>query len=302
MNQEHKNIDFNNLLDSPKAYDLSVGDWWTKRCMDDDHQEAYNIIAKEAYDYFVKNNLNMPKFIVDYACGNGIFIKHLLNYFPTSNIVGIDGSKNLLNSVKEIIPSEFSCKELSADKAFDEDGPQIRLISSYLPNFDIPKYKADLAFLCFPNLIASEEQLDVFNNNGYGDSQDVEVAEMLSRFREMDPEDEVCQNDPKELFDDLLTARVFSRNLRHLLKESGVLLRIDYANAIRQELSDLTQWRSEFSECALKKDIKGHKSKLFFSLKHSSYHLSNVILDVYHQTGDETDKDGGFAINIYKAK
>jgi len=76
----------------------------------------------------------------------------------------------------------------------------------------------------------------------------------------MDPEDEVAVIKPADLYESLMTDRVISRNLRHLLKPKGICFKVDYANAHRGELSQLTQDRSLFTEGALERPIKDLKS------------------------------------------
>ncbi len=295
------NVDFENLLSAGKAniYDSQIGDWWLNQCTDTNHLNAYRNIVNQSVAYYRSQNLPDPQFIVDYACGSGELMVLLNEAFPTSTIIGIDGSEMLLNAFAE--RSNGTATITANNDLFAEEGSTYRLHCSKLPNFDAANGKADLAILCFPNLICDEDDLDLFNENGYSDAQDNDVAHMLARFREMDPEDEVDGPDQEEIFDDLMTARVYSNNIRKFLNNSGIFIQVDYANAPREELTDLVQWRCLFSECALSRPIKDEASTVFFDLDLSSYTESPVIMDVFHQTGDETDKEGGYHINIFKA-
>ncbi|MGL1934686.1 MAG: class I SAM-dependent methyltransferase [Fibrobacterales bacterium] len=297
------NVDFEKLLAAGKAdiYDSQIGTWWLSQCSDQDHLNAYTNIVQTCAQYYRKNNLPDPKFIVDYACGSGELMILLNEVFPHSTIIGVDGSDKLLNAF--VARSDGKASITQSEDLFTEDGSQFRLFCSKLPNFEIPQGKADLAILCFPNLITDDDSLDLFNDNGYADAQDNDVAGMLARFREMDPEDEVDANPDKEdIFDDLMTARVYANNIRKFLNDSGVFVQVDYANAPREELTDLVQWRCLFSECALERPIKDEESTVLFGFDESSYTDSPVIMDVFHQTGDPTDKEGGYHINIFKAQ
>jgi hypothetical protein len=98
-----------------------------------------------------------------------------------------------------------------------------------------------------------------------------------------------------------MTDRVISRNLRLLLKKGGECFKVDYANAHRDELSHLTQMRSLFVEGALEEPVKDLRSEAFFRYVSNKFYRSQVILDVYHQTKDPSDKTGGYFISEFKA-
>jgi hypothetical protein len=106
---------------------------------------------------------------------------------------------------------------------------------------------------------------------------------------------------PAELFEGLMTDRVISRNLRHLLKRGGSCFKVDYANANRDELSPLTHKRSLFVEGALEETVRELRSEVFFRYVGNDFHKSQVILDVYHQTKDPSDKTGGYFTCEFKA-
>ena len=290
--------DFDNLLNTADAYDSEIGEWWINQTKNKSHQKAYENLAKSISHYYKENKIKIPKFIVDYACGNGALMVALAKVFPKATIVGIDGSKKLLKNFIKAHPGKADI--VSKKNLFVEDHLQFHLIPSNLPNFSLPKEKADLVVLCFPNLIADNNDLEVFNKNGYGNLKDNAVAEMLARFREMDPEDEVQAYDKEELFDELMTQKVFSRNLRKLLKKGGMHVRVEYANALREDLTYLTNTRSLFCEGALQDSVKDKKATPLFAFQDSEYYESKVIMDVYAQTQDKDDTSGGYHINYFK--
>jgi hypothetical protein len=192
----------------------------------------------------------------------------------------------------------------TGDKAFAAKGPRaprIRLVQTKLPNFKLPAGKADAVAFVFPNIAPGPADQPVYDRNGYLNRGDAAVAKMLARFREMDPEDEVTKDRPEILFDGYMTERVLARNIRGMLKPKGLWFKVDYANALRSELTELSQWRCLFAECALEAPIKGLKTELLFKIRDNVFRRSSVILDVYHQTKDPSDKTGGYFITEFGA-
>ena len=276
------------------TYNRKVGDWWNGQAENSAHKRAYKNIA----GYFqtsLNHNGNRAIFIADYACGNGSFIIEMARKFPRAKFVGLDGSRLMLELAEQNLQKHgIEAEQCPGSRCFNNRGARVRLVKTVLPNFTLPKGKADAAAFIFPNLTAATKERPRYERNGYNNSKDTKVAEMLARFREMDPEEEVVKIEPDEFYDDLMTSKVLSRNLRHLLKKDGALLKVDYANAPREELSELTQWRSLFTEGALDVPIKGNHAEQNFRYLDSRYHRSSVILDVYHQSGDPSDIEGGY--------
>ena len=116
----------------------------------------------------------------------------------------------------------------------------------------------------------------------------------------MDPEDEVNTMKPAEMYEGLVTDRVISRNLRHLLKRGGSCFKVDYANAHRDELARCTHRRSLFVEGVWRKR-SGSSERGLLPLMGNDFHKCQVILDVYHQTKDPSDKTGGYFTSEFKA-
>jgi len=301
--KKERKPDFDSILtQGPACYDSDVGAWWNKLSLDGPHKRAYRNIARQIKKRYEETNTPFPRVIVDYACGNGSLIRELIRVFPESTIVGLDGSSQLISMFEEHPPGKVSFGKVPGSRAFAAEGPQIRLVKTGLPNFRLQKHQADLAILSFPNLVHDFENVELFNRNGYCNTIDAQVGQYLARFREMDPEDEISPPDPEdEILDELLTARVYSLNLRRLLRTGGTLVRVEYTNGFRHELTDLTQWRSTFAEGALDKPIKDTKSRQFFKLDHNLYFRSQVIHDVYEQTGDPSDLEGGYGIIWFEA-
>lgn len=297
-------IDFEQLLlNGSSSYERQIASWWLDRAGDKAHQKAYRNIAEFMFAQLKfdgkADGSQEPKFLIDYACGGGHLIPHLMRLLPEWNIIGIDGSLELLQNIAH---NHSAAKIIDAQQAFAKEGPQIRLVHSGLPSFsEFKAGQADAVLLCFPNLLPDNSLLDVFNENGYMNEKDNDIAHCLARFEEMDPHvrDGESENE-EDRFDELMTARVFSRNFHYLLKESGCLLRVEYSNCHRDELSILTQWRSLFAEGALETSINDKSCEAFFTYDKSYYTPSPVILDVYHQTSDEGDKEGGYCVHFFK--
>ncbi len=290
------------LTKGHSSYNSRVGHWWDLQSNNKAHKRAYLNICNHLKKTLPSSKKN-PKWIVDYACGNGAFMSVLAKAFPKSKIVGLDGSTLMLNKAKDkLAQSKTEAELVSPEDIFNKKLPRVRLAQTILPNFKIEPNKFDVAIFLFPNLTCAPKERKTYYKNGYNHKKDTRMGELLARFREMDPEDELEPGNPEAIFDDLMISRVISRNLRMLLKKGGYCLRSDYANAPRDELTDLTIWRTLFSEGAFDMEIKDESSELFFEFLGSQYNKSKVILDVYHQTADPSDKEGGFFSSIFKAK
>lgn len=299
-------FDFTRALARGRAsYDAKVGQWWELRAADAPHARAYRHSAEYLRDSLRRARVKNP-LIVDFACGGGHFLLELAKLIPEARIVGLDGSKKLLALSRARCEAEgISAAELPGHKgmsaAFAAGGPRVRLVRTNLPNFSLPKGKADAVAFVFPNIAPGPDDQPLYDRHGYLNRTDGAVAKMLARFREMDPEDEVSTEKPDVLFDGYMTERVISRDIRALLKPKGLWIKVDYANALRSELTELSQWRCLFSECALEAPIKGLKSEVLFRMRGNVFRRSSVILDVYHQTRDPSDKTGGYFITKFEA-
>ena len=283
------------LMKGSSSYDSPVGAWWVNRAIDADHQEAYKNIA-ELFFARIKLDGKQPHFVIDYACGAGHLFPHLQRLLPDTIFIGMDGSLELLN---QIAAHNADIEMVSPKQAFDTEGKSIRLVHTALPNFqDFPFHLADALILCFPNLLPDISLLNVFNQHGYTDEKDTKIARSLARFQEMDPEHREEEN-PDQLFDEMMTQRVFARNFHHLLKPDALMLKVEYSNCHRNELTDLTLYRTGLAEASLEHIINGDESDILFHYRETHYTESAVILDVYHQTQDLGDTEGGYCVHFY---
>lgn len=261
-----REVDFDKELKKGyRSYNTKVGEWWLQRANDRAHKISYKKIAQDIRDYFEKD----PKSILDYACGSGSLLKELARLFPKTKLIGVDGSTKMLEHARKTTLAEFH--------------------QSYLPNFEL-NLKADVVIFCLPNIAADND--DVYETFGYQERDKV-VAKLLANPAEPDEDDE----NPEEIYDDLLTERVISRNLRQLCTNTCV--RITYSDSPRELLSELGQQRTDFEEGCLS-GVQGKPCTQLFTLEKSVFHKSKIIEDVYHQTKDEDDKKGGFFVSFLK--
>jgi SAM-dependent methyltransferase len=284
-----------------KSYDTQVGDWWDWRATDGPHRAAYKHVIDCMRRYFRAKG-KQPQLLLDYACGGATFLTMLAQAFPETCIVGLDGSRRMLERAAQRLEGlGIEADVIDSKKAFGKTGPRIRLAQTRLPNFSLPQGACDGVAFVFPNITAVASDQPYYDKHGYKNPRDTQVGRMLARFREMDPEDEVGHVDPDERFDGLMTERVVARNIRGLLRKGMPWFKVDYANAHRKELSELTNWRSFFSECALETPIKEKNSDVLFHYVKDEFKRSRVILDVYHQTRDASDKTGGYFVTWFDA-
>jgi SAM-dependent methyltransferase len=294
-------FDFNRALARGHAcYDASIGKWWENQAANSSHQRAYRHIAEYVRERIQKTKIRSP-LIVDYACGGGFVLLQLAKLLPEARLVGLDGSRKMWSLAQARCEAGgISAARLSSREAFAAQGPQVRLVQTRLPDFNLSAGKADAAVFVFPNIAPSHRDQPVYDRHGYKNRADAAIAKMLARFKEMDPEDEVVNDDAETLFDGYMTERVLSRNIRGLLKPGGLWFKVDYANALRKELSELSQWRCLFAEGALEVPIKDRRCERLFALRDNIFRRSRVILDVYHQTKDKSDRTGGYFMTLFE--
>jgi SAM-dependent methyltransferase len=259
-------------------YNGRLARWWHKRASDSAHARAYIKIA----DFIRNSYVQEPKLIVDYACGAGNLLFLLSRRFPGSKLVGLDGSSFLLGLALHQL------KKLPTDCV-----QRISLIETPLPNMSLLRGKADLAIFCFPNMVSSSGQELLLSEN------DRKIARRLS----LDEVDEIDSDraDAPAIQSGLEQSRVISLNLRRLMAPGGICIRVEYATIQRHELSDRALMLVSFEEGSLDSSVEGMTPKLWFRVLASSYCRSRVLEDVYEQTADERDRNGGYLITVLRA-
>ena len=282
---DYRKIDFDEEFEGgPETYNQALGSWWLQQSSDTAHAYAYRKIAEYTHTFLP----SPPKRIIDYACGAGHMLARLYRLYPKSRILGIDGSSFLLDEAKERLEA--------LGKEWQE---QVEFLETRLPDFSLPAGRADLCLFIFPNIVPDPED-DMEEEYEFWEG-DLAAAEYLSKAREPDPEEETVEDDPETVYDSLLTDNIIARNLRSLLHKGGLCVRADYSNAPREELTELVQKRLAFEEGSLGVAVNGHRAKQYFKMVDCFYCRSSVLQDVYHQTQDEDDKEGGYIITTLKA-
>ena len=66
-------------------------------------------------------------------------------------------------------------------------------------------------------------------------------------------------------------------------------------------MTGLVQQRLAFEEGSLEEKVDGYQAEQLFTLLNCLYFRSKVTEDVYHQTGEESDKEGGYLLTILAA-
>jgi SAM-dependent methyltransferase len=267
------------------SYNDTVGDWWLKRSVDRAHQRAYGNIAN-----FIRKSIpHDPGLILDYACGAGNLLSLLCRRFPHSRLAGLDGSSLLLDL------AEKRLSRLPRDCA-----RRISLTETSLPGHTSLRERADLVVYCFPNMIPSRTE-EIRRGPGYRlGKQDQKIARSLSRARE--PGDDDCDiPKPQTIRRTLEFGRSVSKNLRNLLVQGGTCVRAEYATTRRHEWSPLELLQVSFEEGSLDIVMDGTKIRPWFRVLASAYFRSRVLEDVFEQTEDERDTNGGYLITILRA-
>jgi SAM-dependent methyltransferase len=267
------------------SYNGKVARWWLKRATDDAHKRAYKNIAA----FIRASSVREPRLIVDYACGAGHLLTALSRRFPDSNLAGLDGSSFLL----DLAERRFS--RLPRDRA-----RRISLIETPLPNLGLLNGCADLAVFCFPNMMPSSEEEEMSGGTFELSKGDRWVAEKLSLGTELSGE-ESDPLDPAAIQGTLERNRKISCNLRRLLICGGICVRVEYATMQRHEWPSLELQRVCFEEGSLDSEVEGRLCDQWFRVLASAYFRSRVLEDVYQQTGDKRDRNGGYLITVLRA-
>ena len=282
---EAENIEFDYELDRGIiTYNEKVGLWWKRQAANATHRYAYRNIAdfvRDSYD-------GAPRLIVDYACGGGTLLSRLHGHFPDSDIVGLDGSSLMLGMAR---------KRLA--RLGGRARHRITLVETLLPDFGLARGIADLVLFVFPNIVSYSGADNGKEYARHLRPTDIAVARKLAFAR--DPDDGEEEDDPQTVYTTLLKDRLVSLNIRGLLKRGGICLRVEYGTVRREELPRLELLRTEFEEGALDREIDGLRADQWFRVQGSRYYRSGVIEDVYHQSQDERDLQGGYFITVLRA-
>jgi SAM-dependent methyltransferase len=264
------------------SYNGKVGRWWLRHSLDTAHKRAYRNVADFIRDSYVRE----PGTIVDYACGSGHLLELLSLRFRYSKLTGVDGSSFLLGEALQRIA-----------RLPEECSKRMSLIQTPLPDFNLLRGKADLAVFCFPNMVPFSDE-DRFRRNPLS-NRDRAIARSLS----LAVENGFGMGDHNAAANQLALeqGRCISLNLRRMLVTGGICVRVEYATMQRHELSPLELSHVSFEEGSLDSAVEGKMPSQWFRFVASTFFRSKVLEDVYEQTGDERDRNGGYLITVLRA-
>ncbi len=263
------------------SYSGKLGRWWQRQASNTVHKYAYRNIA----NYIRASCSYATCRIVDYACGSGDMLSRLLLRFPDAQLTGIDGSPLLLDLARKRLASRGR-----------RSAGQVTLIESRLPNFDLPGGFADMVVFAFPNIVPSNDARKTTAEAHLG-IEDLDAARDLAAAYHA----HYGGDSPEVLYEDLLRDRLVSFNIRRLLKRGGLCVRVEYGNVRREELPRVELLRTELEEGSMEHPVDSKRTAQWFRVVASSYFRSRVMEDVYHQSGDIRDKNGGYFITVLRA-
>jgi len=277
-------IDFDKeFVKGSAAFEGFLADWWLEKSNDPAHRRAYLNISSKMHQILSECGISSPKTIVDYACGNGAILRSLVTRFPKTDIIAIDGSKKMLslaNSSLQQVEHESS----------------IEFLHSPLPNFTLPEKTADVVLFLFPNITISSKERRLVRKQLNTDPLTLKAARFLAKWNEVESDFAA-----DECLDDILDSRAITSNIHQILKKGGLWFHVEYTNAPRHQWDEVDQITTLFEESAWPVSIGSDEIRCEFQLIKSLYFRSSVMLDVYEQSGDPEDRNGGYVISVLQA-
>ena len=270
-----------------RGYNTTLTRWWNIRACNKSHYIAYRNIAN-----YVTTHIDLiPSLVIDYGCGTGRLLVEIAVRFVDTKFIGIDGSSAMLKTAKSYLKN----------KAPDLLN-RIKLLKAPLPIRLLLGKRADLVTFTFPHILSNLYDLDINSFLELLTYSEIENAVILSEGKGIKEVSKEYTDEDPDLLQSLLVNRVISKNLRSLVKRGGYCLRVELANARREEFPEIFQKRFSFQEGSLDKSLSDQNIQRPFELVRSEYHRSKVMEDAYEQTGDESDRKGGYWISLLRAR
>ena len=280
-------VDFDKELRTNfRGYNTTLTRWWSIRASNKSHCNAYRNIA----NYVITRIDPVPSLVIDYGCGTGRLLGALAVRFVGTKFIGIDGSSAMLKTAMTYLRKEVP-----------DLIKRIKLLKAPLPTKLLLGKRADLVTFTFPHILSNLYDLDINSFLEFLTYSEIENAVILSEGKGVNDVSKENTDEDHDLLQSLLVNRVISKNLRSLVKRGGYCLRVELANARREEFPNVFQKRFSFQEGSLAKSLSDQSVLQPFELLRSEYHRSKVMEDAYEQTGDESDRKGGYGINLLKA-
>ena len=269
-----------------RGYNTTLTRWWNIRACNKSHCNAYRNIAN-----YVTTHVDLiPSLVIDYGCGTGRLLGEIAVRFVDTKFIGIDGSAGMLKTAKTYLTKE-------APNLLN----RIKLLKAPLPTRLLLGKRADLVTFTFPHILSNLYDLDLNSFLELLTYSEIENAMILAEDEGMEEVSNEYNDEDPDLLQSLLVNRVISKNLRSLVKRGGYCLRVELANARREEFQEIFQKRFSFQEGSLDKSLSDQSLQQPFELVRSEYHRSKVMEDAYEQTGDESDRKGGYWISLLRA-
>jgi SAM-dependent methyltransferase len=269
-----------------RGYNTTLTRWWNIRACNKSHCNAYRNIA----NYVTTQIDPVPSLVIDYGCGTGRLLSALAIRFVETKFIGIDGSSAMLKTAKTYLRKE-------APNLLN----RIKLLKAPLPTKLLLGKRADLVTFTFPHILSNLYDLNINSFLEFLTYSEIENAVILSEGKGVEDVSKENTDEDHDLLQSLLVNRVISKNLRSLVKRGGYCLRVELANARREEFPEIFQKRFSFQEGSLDKSLSDQSLLQPFELLRSEYHRSKVMEDAYEQTGDESDRKGGYWISLLRA-
>jgi SAM-dependent methyltransferase len=244
-----------------ESYNDVLGRWWHGQSANAAHRRAYRRIAD-----FVALSFPDARLILDYACGAGDLL-YQLRRRTQARLIGLDGSEYLLNLARERL------------------GLTVKLVPASLPDFEL-RLRAEVVVCAVPNMLPTSHRRLRQLIRDHLDLSDRAAA--LG----------ICRSQPRIHRPALLLDRLIARNLRWLLRRGGHCVRVEYAGIPRERIGADDLLRSEYEEGTWSAEAD---SRPWFRVVASTYLRSRVIADVYDQTHDQDDLQGGYQITVLRA-
>jgi len=269
-----------------RGYNTTLTRWWNIRACNKSHCIAYRNIAN-----YVTTHVDLiPSLVIDYGCGTGRLLGEIAVRFVDTKFIGIDGSAGMLKTAKTYLTKE-------APNLLN----RIKLLKAPLPTKLLLGKRADFVTFTFPHILSNLYDLDLNSFLELLTYSEIENAMILAEDKGMEEVSNEYNDEDPDLLQSLLVNRVISKNLRSLVKRGGYCLRVELANARREEFPEIFQKRFSFQEGSLDKSFADQSLQQPFELVRSEYHRSKVMEDAYEQTGDESDRKGGYWISLLRA-
>ena len=269
-----------------RGYNTTLTRWWNIRACNKSHCIAYRNIAN-----YVTTHVDLiPSLVIDYGCGTGRLLGEIAVRFVDTKFIGIDGSSAMLKTAKTYLKN----------KAPDLLN-RIKLLKAPLPIRLLLGKRADLVTFTFPHILSNLYDLDLNSFLELLTYSEIENAMILAEDKGMEEVSNEYNDEDPDLLQSLLVNRVISKNLCSLVKRGSYCLRVELANARREEFPEIFQKRFSFQEGSLDKSLSDQSLQQPFELVRSEYHRSKVMEDAYEQTGDESDRKGGYWISLLRA-